>query len=78
MLKFPVEIYGNQPIVQPLNFTTMTVIVITATIIGLALSSLRPTPSISGDQINVEALSLRAIGNGYSMVPIPSINSSAN
>lgn len=57
----------------------MTVIVITATIIGLASLSDGPDASILGGQFNIKALfSKRAMGEQYAMVPIPSNKSSVN
>lgn len=56
----------------------MTVIAITATIIGLVSLSFGPNSSISGDQINFEALFSRAMGKQYSMIPISSSNNKVN
>lgn len=56
----------------------MTVMAITATIIGLVFLSLGPNSSISRGQINFEALFSRAMGKQYSMVPISSIDTKVN
>lgn len=56
----------------------MTVIVITATIIGLAFLSSGPNSSISGGQINFEALFSRAMGKQYSTIPISATNNTVN
>lgn len=55
----------------------MTVIVITATIIGLAFLSSGPT-SFSGGQINFEALFSRAMGKQYAPIPISATNNTVN
>ena len=56
----------------------MTVIVITATIIGLAVLSQRPNASVSGGQFNFEALFSGTMGKQYSMIRISSDKSTVN
>lgn len=56
----------------------MTVIVTTATIIGLASLTNWPIASVSGDQINFQALLSGCMSKQYSVIPILSKNTKIN